>query len=132
MLHTRSREQADAAAFVQAAERRPLPPWFSGGDQVELVSSYRGTAVQREFKKLLGRGGVIGGTSAGAAGDVSNVMIEGGDPRAKVGRGFGFIRNAVIDQHFLKRSRMNRLLGVLADRPPPYRAWNRRGDRTLS
>jgi cyanophycinase len=65
---------------------------------------------------LLGRGGVIGGTSAGAA-VMSDVMIEGGNPSAKVGRGFGFITNAVFDQHFLRRNRINRLLGVLADRP---------------
>ena len=48
---------------------------------------------------------------------MSDVMIEGGNPRAEVGRGFGFLTNAVVDQHFLRRSRVNRLLGVLAERP---------------
>ena len=83
---------------------------------MKLVAPYRGTAVEREFKALLKRGGVIGGTSAGAA-VMSDVMIEGGNPKADVGRGFGFVTNAVVDQHFLRRSRVNRLLGVLADRP---------------
>jgi fructan beta-fructosidase len=115
LLHTRSRDQADDPAFV-----RPLAQatavWFGGGDQTALVAPYRGAAVERELKNLLGRGGVIGGTSAGAA-VMSDVMIEGGNPTAKIGRGFGFIRSAVFDQHFLRRNRINRLLGVLADQP---------------
>jgi cyanophycinase len=59
---------------------------------------------------------LIGGTSAGAA-VMSDVMIEGGNPKAQVGHGFGFVTNAVCDQHFLRRSRVNRLLGVLSERP---------------
>jgi cyanophycinase len=115
LLHTRSRDKADDPMFVKPiAEATAV--WFGGGDQVELVAPYRGTAVERELKALLARGGIIGGSSAGAA-VMSDVMIEGGNPKAQVGRGFGFVTNAVFDQHFLKRSRVNRLLGVLADRP---------------
>jgi cyanophycinase len=115
LLHTRSREKADDPAFARPiAEASAV--WFSGGDQVKLAAPYRGTAVDREMKALLKRGGVIGGTSAGAA-VMSDVMIEGGYPKADVGRGFGFVPNAVVDQHFLRRSRVNRLLGVLAERP---------------
>ena len=115
LLHTRSREKADDPAFARPiAEATAV--WFSGGDQVKLAAPYRGTAVDREMKALLKRGGVIGGTSAGAA-VMSDVMIEGGYPKADVGRGFGFVSNAVVDQHFLRRSRVNRLLGVLAERP---------------
>ena len=115
MLHTRSRDQANDPDFVLPLARATAV-WFGGGDQTALVAPYLGTAVERELKYLLGRGGVIGGTSAGAA-VMSDVMIEGGNPIAQVGRGFGFIRNAVFDQHFLRRNRVNRLLGVLADRP---------------
>jgi cyanophycinase len=115
LLHTRSRAKADDPEFA-----RPIASatavWFSGGDQVDLVAPYLGTAVEREFRALLKRGGAIGGTSAGAA-VMSEVMIEGGNPKAQVGRGFGFVTNAVCDQHFLRRSRINRLLGVLAERP---------------
>jgi cyanophycinase len=115
LLHTRSRDKANDAEFIRPiAEATAV--WLGGGDQVDLVAAYRGTAVEREFKALLKRGGVIGGTSAGAA-VMSDVMIEGGNPKADVGHGFGFITNAVIDQHFLRRSRVNRLLGVLAVRP---------------
>jgi cyanophycinase len=115
LFHTRSRQAADDPAFVKPITEATAV-WFGGGDQVELMAPYRGTAVEREFKGLLARGGVIGGTSAGAA-VMSDVMIEGGNPKARVGRGFGFTTRAVCDQHFLRRSRVNRLLGVLADRP---------------
>jgi cyanophycinase len=115
LLHTRSHDRADDPAFVKPIVEATAV-WLGGGDQVELVAAYRGTAVEREFKALLQRGGVIGGTSAGAA-VMSDVMIKGGNPSADVGRGFGFVTNAVVDQHFLKRNRFNRLLGVLSDRP---------------
>jgi cyanophycinase len=115
LLHTRSHERANDPAFVKPITEATAV-WFGGGDQVELMAAYRGTAVDREFKALLKRGGVIGGTSAGAA-VMSDVMIQGGNPKADVGRGFGFLTNAVVDQHFLKRNRINRLLGVLCDRP---------------
>ncbi|WP_435008327.1 cyanophycinase [Tundrisphaera lichenicola] len=115
LLHTRSREKADDPAFARPiAEASAV--WLGGGDQTRLIAAYRGTSVDRELRALLARGGVIGGTSAGAA-VMSGVMIEGGNPVAEVGPGFGFVTNAVVDQHFLKRSRLNRLLGVLADRP---------------
>ncbi len=115
LLHTRSHEKANDPAFVKPiAEGTAV--WLGGGDQGDLATAYRGTAVEHELKALLNRGGVIGGTSAGAA-VMSDVMIEGGNPRAHVGHGFGFVTNAVIDQHFLKRSRINRLLGVISARP---------------
>ena len=115
LLHTRSHEEADTADFAKPIAAATAV-WFGGGDQVKLTAAYRGTAVEREMRALLARGGVIGGTSAGAA-VMSDVMIEGGDLKAQVGRGFGFVTSAVVDQHFLRRSRMNRLLGVIADRP---------------
>ena len=115
LLHTRSRDQADAPDFTRPiAEATAV--WFSGGDQNKLVEAYRGTAVEQAFHALLDRGGVIGGTSAGAA-VMSDVMIQGGNPKAEVGPGFGFVTNAVVDQHFLKRSRINRLFGVVSDHP---------------
>jgi len=48
---------------------------------------------------------------------MSGVMIAGGRTKADVGQGFDFIKGAVIDQHFLKRNRMDRLIGVLASHP---------------
>ena len=72
--------------------------WLSGGDQANLEAAYHGTAVERELRKVLARGGVIGGTSAGAA-VMGDLMIRGGDSLADLGPGFGLLRGVVVDQH---------------------------------
>ncbi|MCH2179590.1 MAG: cyanophycinase [Mariniblastus sp.] len=110
-LHTRSRVEADTDAFV-APLRSATGVWFGGGSQSRITEAYLGTRVEAELNALLKRGGVIGGSSAGAA-IMSQVMITGGNPEAKTEKGFGFLPYAVVDQHFLRRNRVNRLLGVL-------------------
>jgi cyanophycinase len=115
LFHTRSHEAANDDAFV-----RPLTEatgvWLGGGQQSSLTDAYLGTEVERQLKALLDRGGVIGGTSAGAA-VMTKVMIARGRTKPDVSRGFGFLPGAVVDQHFLKRNRLGRLLSVLADHP---------------
>ncbi len=69
--------------------------------------------MEKELYGVLERGGVIGGSSAGAA-IQDRVMIAGGNPEARVERGFDFLPGAVVDQHFVARDRQERLLGVLA------------------
>lgn len=113
LVHTRSREKANDAAFCDAI-KQATAVWFSGGDQSRIMDAYAGTMFERELRALLDRGGVIGGTSAGAA-IMTEVMITGGATKAETGKGFGFLKGAVVDQHFLRRSRINRLVGVLAD-----------------
>lgn len=109
ILHTRDRDVADKDEFVQPL-KEATGVWISGGVQARLSAAYGGTKVETELEKLYQeRGGVIGGTSAGAA-VMTNVMIEGGDLEAKIGRGFGFLKgNRIIDQHFSKRGRQGRL-----------------------
>jgi cyanophycinase len=115
LLHTRQREQANSPVFCKPlAEATGV--WLSGGDQANLEAAYHSTAVERELQKVLARGGVIGGTSAGAA-VMGDLMIRGGDPRADIGPGFGLLRGVVVDQHFTKRQRLPRLLGVLEKHP---------------
>jgi cyanophycinase len=48
---------------------------------------------------------------------MTEVMIAGGNPKARTAKGFGFLPGAVVDQHFLRRNRVNRLIGVLQDHP---------------
>ncbi|HEY7309468.1 MAG TPA: cyanophycinase, partial [Gemmataceae bacterium] len=113
MLHTLDPKEANNPAFVQPL-KEATAAWLGGGDQLRLTNAYRGTAVERELRQLLARGGVVGGTSAGAS-VMSSVMITGGNPKARVGIGFGLLPNVVIDQHFQNRKRQKRLLGVLAE-----------------
>ena len=115
LFHTRSRVKANDAGFVKPlAEATGV--WFGGGLQTSLTEVYLGTEVERQLKALLERGGVIGGTSAGAA-VMTRVMIARGRTKADVSQGFDFLQGAVVDQHFLKRNRLGRLLSVLTDHP---------------
>ncbi len=115
ILHTRLPEKANDPQFV-ASLKQATGVWFGGGSQSRIAEAYLGTLVEKELYGVLERGGVIGGSSAGAA-IQSRVMIAGGNPVARVERGFGFLPGAVIDQHFLARERQERLKGVLKDRP---------------
>lgn len=115
LLHTRDRMTADDPAFV-----KPLADatavWFSGGDQSRITAVYKGTRFEDELRKLHARGGVIGGTSAGAA-VMSDPMITGGTTAAGTGRGFGLLPGFVVDQHFVARNRQKRLAGLVAANP---------------
>jgi cyanophycinase len=115
LLHTRDPKQANDAAFVQPLAQA-TGVWFSGGDQSRIAAAYRGTLVEKELKKLHTRGGVIGGTSAGAA-ILSDLMITGGTTTATTADGLGLLPGFVIDQHFLARKRQARLEGVIAAHP---------------
>lgn len=115
VLHTRSREVANDPEFVKPLTQA-TGVWFWGGTQSWLVDTYGGTRSEEALHGILKRGGVIGGTSAGAA-IMSPVMIRHGNPEPEVGRGFGFLPGTVVDQHFLKRNRKDRLLNVLSRHP---------------
>lgn len=111
VLHTRSRQTADDPQFAKPLiEATGL--WFVGGNQSWLTETYLGTATEHEMRAVLARGGVVGGTSAGAA-IMSPIMIRRDRPELETGPGFGFLPGTVVDQHFLKRNRQGRLLKVL-------------------
>ena len=118
VLHTHDRGIADSEGFVEPITRA-TGVWFGGGRQWRLTRAYGGTRSEREFHKVLERGGAIGGSSAGATiqgsflarGDTSGNTIMVGD----VQRAFGFMRNTAIDQHLIARGREKDLLEVLED-----------------
>lgn len=118
VLHTHDRSVADTAEFVKPI-KAATGIWFGGGRQWRLTKAYGGTRAETEFHKVLNRGGVIGGSSAGATiqgsflarGDTSGNTIMIGD----VQRGFGFLRHTAIDQHLIARGRERDLIKVLED-----------------
>lgn len=102
--------------------------WFLGGDQNRLAATLLGTRVLDVIERRYQEGAVIGGTSAGAAVMTSEMLT--GKPKSDkgeflaiargtidVGKGFGFLPGAIVDQHFLKRARYNRLLSAVLDQP---------------
>lgn len=115
LLHARSRETANDEAFI-APLKEATGVWFGGGDQSRIAAAYLGTAVERELTAVLARGGVVGGTSAGAA-IQSRVMIAGGNPEPRMAAGFDLLPGTIIDQHFLARSRQPRLWNAVTKHP---------------
>ena len=118
VLHTRDRAMADDPAFSAPLEDATAV-WFGGGDQSRISEAYLGTRVEQAVDDVLKRGGVVGGTSAGAA-IQSRLMITGGNPEATTGQGFDLLPDAVIDQHFVARGRKPRLRGVLEANPGKF------------
>ena len=111
VLQARSRDESNLAAFGFPLDEA-TGVWLSGGQQERLSALYAGTQVEAKLQSLIERGGVVGGTSAGAAA-MTKVMIEQGVEEATEGRGFDLFRDAIVDQHFLRRSRLNRMIGLL-------------------
>ncbi|MDE0258872.1 MAG: cyanophycinase [Gammaproteobacteria bacterium] len=120
VIHTNDRDEADGEAFVRPI-REAGGVWFPGGRQWRIADSYLDTRTEEELHRLLERGGVIGGSSAGASiqgsylirGDTQTNTIMMGDHE----EGFGFLRNVGIDQHLLRRNRQFDMLEVMEAMP---------------
>lgn len=105
--------------------------FFLGGDQSVLTHDMLGTKLLQKVFDIYNNGGVVGGSSAGAA-VMSEVMITGNElvnkdssasfvtierGNVEVKRGFGFLKNVIVDQHFIKRKRHNRTISALIEHP---------------
>ncbi len=121
VLHTRDRAVADSAEFV-APLTKARGVWIDGGRQWRLADSYLGTRTVAELHAVLARGGVIGGSSAGAtiqgsylvrgAPEGNHIMMAKGHEE-----GFAFLKNVAIDQHTIARKRENDLAPVIDAHP---------------
>ena len=98
--------------------------WFSGGRQWNIVDSYMNTRTYKEFHQVLARGGVIGGSSAGAT-IQGDYLVRGAvagpqimmTPEKAHERGFKFLRRSAIDQHINTRNRWDDLIPVIRNMP---------------
>ena len=119
VLHTVNPKVADSQDFVQPLVKAK-GVFFEGGRQWRLVDAYQGTKTEQMFWRVLERGGVIGGSSAGATiqgsflarGDTRHNQIMLGDHQ----QGFGFLKNVTIDQHTLARNRHYDMFQILQER----------------
>ncbi len=96
--------------------------WFGGGRQWRLVDAFEGTPAIAAFHAVLARGGVVGGSSAGAT--IQGGFLVRGNPRGNAemwcegyDRGFGFLAGVAVDQHFIVRNRLGDLEGLIAQQP---------------
>ena len=120
VLHTTDPDVANTDAFVRPI-REARGVWLSGGRQWRLADAYLHTAVHREIQAVLDRGGVVGGSSAGATilgdylvrGDTATNVTMMGDHE----EGMAFLKGVAIDQHLLRRNRHFDLIEVIRARP---------------
>jgi len=125
-----NKEDANSSAKSDSVRFAKLV-YISGGDQTRFMDIVRGSDLEKAIHEAYAHGAMIAGTSAGAA-VMSAVMITGeqlkkpeysatfttieqGNLETK--NGLGLLKSAVIDQHFLIRSRHNRLLTAILEFP---------------
>jgi cyanophycinase len=123
MLHTHDPKVANSEEFAKVLSDANAV-WFNGGRQWNLVDSYADTLSYREFNKVLERGGVIGGSSAGAtiqgqflvrgAVSGSEVVIA---PEPEHQTAFRFLRKTAIDQHINTRNRWDDIIPLIKKYP---------------
>src|SRR5688572_26169566 len=141
VLFTKDRKVADSDSFT-ALIRQAGGVWFDGGRHFRLVQDYGGTKTEREIRALLERGGVVGGSSAGAT-ILGDFMVRGAPSNNNMimdypgyQTAFGYLRNVAIDQHVVARSRLPDLADSIITRYPNLlgisedegTAWVIRGD----
>lgn len=124
VIDVRKREDVSQADFIERVKCAD-GVMFSGGDQLRLTSIFGGTEVYRILHEryFTQEHFVIAGTSAGAMA-MSNTMIYQGKSElahqkgeVKITTGLAFIPNVIIDSHFDKRGRFNRLAQAVASNP---------------
>jgi cyanophycinase len=141
VLFTRDRKIADTDSFT-AVIRKAGGVWFEGGRQFHIVQDYGGTKTERAIMEVLERGGVVGGSSAGAS-ILGDFMVRGAPSNDNMimdfpgyQKAFGYLRNVGVDQHVVARSRLPDLADSIIPRYPQLlgisedegTAWLIRGD----
>jgi cyanophycinase len=120
-LRARTKAEVESPEFIGAL-KGARGVWFNGGRQWRFVDAYQGTQAEALFRDVLRRGGVIGGSSAGAS--IQSQYMPRGSPLGNeemcaegYERGLGFLPGTAIDQHFTQRRR-HRDMSLLMRRYP--------------
>jgi len=120
VLHTTDPAVANTEGFYSVIDGADAV-WFPGGRQWRLADAYLDTGTEEALWRLLDRGGVIGGSSAGAT--IQGSYLARGDTRTNTimmgdhEEGFGFLRESAVDQHVLMRNRHFDLIEIIEARP---------------
>jgi cyanophycinase len=128
-LHFTKADTANQEKLQQLLQAKLI--FITGGDQERFMRVVANTPIERAIQQAYVKGAMIAGTSAGAA-VMSEHMITGNEStdtvyrptfrkvwhnNIELSRGLGLIRSAIIDQHFIVRSRYNRLFSAVAKFP---------------
>lgn len=122
-LRIRNREDASRADYIERLKQCNCI-MISGGNQLRLSSIFGGTEFLDILKhRYYHEHFVIGGTSAGAMAMSGTMIYEGSAAMAhlkgevKITTGIGLMNQVIIDSHFDKRGRFNRLAQAVAANP---------------
>ena len=119
-MHLTTIEEANDDKLIEPL-KKATGIYFTGGRQWRIAEVYLNTKAHREMFRLLDRGGVIAGSSAGAS--IQGSFLWRGDtrgPNILIGdhtQGLGFMKLTVIDQHILTRNRQHDLADFVAAAP---------------
>ena len=123
VLHTIDKAVANSDTFV-AHLANAGGVWFEGGRHFHLVDSYAGTKTEKAFHDVLARGGVVGGSSAGAS-ILGDYMPRGAPSEDNLimsypgyEQAFAFLRGVAIDQHVVARERLADLADSIMPKHP--------------
>jgi cyanophycinase len=97
--------------------------FFTGGDQARIMDVLADPELLAATRARFAAGVVFGGTSAGAAvmslrmitGEGDFTVIDGNE--VEVRPGLGLVEGVIVDQHFVRRQRQNRLFGLVLKHP---------------
>lgn len=110
-IHTKDRNKANQDKMLLEKIRKAKGIWFGGGRQWNFVDSYQNTTAHKLMHEVLARGGVIGGSSAGAS--IQGSYLARANPLGNLDSmaegyetGLGFLTGVAIDQHFSQRGRL--------------------------
>jgi cyanophycinase len=126
--HVYDLEIKDREEATQESKARILDDatavFFTGGDQMKITSQIGDTPVFQRIQQIYEEGGLIAGTSAGASVMSETMLVDGHDEESHViggslrmAPGLGLIGGVIIDQHFMERGRVGRLIGAVAQNP---------------
>jgi cyanophycinase len=122
VVDIRTREDAQDPKKVALIEKTATV-FFTGGDQLRITSQIGDTATYTTLMEFYEHGGIMVGTSAGAAVMSETMLVSGASDQSpsklgpEMSPGLGYLTDVVIDSHFAERGRIGRLLGAVALNP---------------
>ena len=121
-VDVRRREQAYDEALLKKVGGA-AGAFITGGDQLRLTSQLGGTPLLTALRALHESGGLLAGTSAGAAAMPDAMLIAGASDSSyqlhdlTMSAGLGFLSRVTVDTHFSQRGRISRLIGAATQNP---------------
>ena len=123
VIHVKNREDAQKLEYLERI-RKADGVMMTGGNQMRLTMIYGGTEfIEILHDRYMNEAFVIAGTSAGAMAMSNTMIYEGASHEAllkgkvKITTGLAFIKDVIIDSHFVKRGRFGRLAQVVCSNP---------------